>query len=117
MVFLPIVVFVYFKLQARYRTPWLVLASLAFYSYWNYKYLAILVLSLSVNSLIARSLFKKRSFGLLLLGIFFNLGLLGVFKYLAFVTENLNRLGDWEIQVIELSLPLAISFFTFQQIA
>lgn len=50
-------------------------------------------------------------------GILFNLGLLAYFKYTGFFIEGLNSLGLWLIPVPEITLPLAISFFTFQQIA
>jgi len=57
---------------------------------------------------------KKR---LLVFGIISNLSLLGYFKYADFFIENINYVSDSNVPLIELALPLAISFFTFQQIA
>jgi len=54
---------------------------------------------------------------LLTFGIVVNLGLLGYFKYSDFFIENLNTVFDTDISLLHLALPLAISFYTFQQIA
>ena len=63
---------------------------------------------------------NKRSYSakkLLGAGIVFNLGLLGYFKYSDFFIENINALFHSDIKLLHLALPLAISFYTFQQIA
>ena len=63
---------------------------------------------------------KKRTYSaknLLTVGIVFNLGLLGYFKYADFFIQNLNRVFYSEVALWNLALPLAISFYTFQQIA
>ena len=54
---------------------------------------------------------------LLFLGVFFNLLLLGYFKYANFFVDSLSALSRLNIQLETIVLPLAISFFTFQQIA
>jgi D-alanyl-lipoteichoic acid acyltransferase DltB (MBOAT superfamily) len=54
---------------------------------------------------------------MLVLGIAFNLGLLGYFKYANFLLDNINHFNDANIALMDVALPLAISFFTFQQIA
>jgi D-alanyl-lipoteichoic acid acyltransferase DltB (MBOAT superfamily) len=54
---------------------------------------------------------------LLILGILFNVGLLGYFKYAVFFISNVNILLGFSIPLPHITLPLAISFFTFQQIA
>lgn len=51
------------------------------------------------------------------MGIIFNLGLLGYYKYLDFLLYNLNLVTSSDIPLLHLTLPLAISFYTFQQIA
>ncbi len=77
-----------------------------------------------VNFLIGKELsyhrHNKRSYSakkLLGAGIVFNLGLLGYFKYSDFFIENINALFHSDIKLLHLALPLAISFYTFQQIA
>ena len=63
---------------------------------------------------------NKKSYSsktLLTAGVIFNLGLLGYFKYSDFFIANINKATDSHIPLLELALPLAISFYTFQQIA
>ena len=70
------------------------------------------------NSLASDKLNKKISHRhLLIFGIFANLALLAYFKYCDFLIENINWLTGTSVQPLKLMLPLAISFFTFQQIA
>ena len=59
--------------------------------------------------------FSKKS--LLTFGIVSNIALLGYFKYMDFFIENINLASGSEVPLLRLALPLAISFFTFQQIA
>ncbi|WP_374639314.1 MBOAT family protein [Hydrogenophaga sp.] len=126
--FLPLTVVVYFWLcRARWITAaqgWLVLASLFFYSYWKQEYLPLLLGSLLVNFLIGNELSKGRMArsnmprrALLIAGIVGNLLLLGYFKYANFLADNLNAMTGWGLDWPKVVLPLAISFFTFQQIA
>jgi len=126
--FLPVTVIGYFWLcRVRWIAAaqgWLVLASLFFYSYWKLAYLPILLGSLVVNFLIGNELSKRgmpRSQlprrGLLAVGIMGNLALLGYFKYANFFADNINALTGWALDWPKVVLPLAISFFTFQQIA
>jgi D-alanyl-lipoteichoic acid acyltransferase DltB (MBOAT superfamily) len=71
--------------------------------------------SLNKENYRAGHIFSKRS--ILTFGIVSNLALLGYFKYTDFLIENINFLSDSNIPTLNLALPLAISFFTFQQIA
>ena len=59
--------------------------------------------------------FSKKS--LLQIGLVFNIGLLAYFKYADFFISNTNSLVNTDIGLLHLALPLAISFFTLQQIA
>jgi D-alanyl-lipoteichoic acid acyltransferase DltB (MBOAT superfamily) len=99
----------------------LITASLFFYGFWNYTYLPLLITSIIVNYAIGIILLKnqtKNSNNMLyfIFGIAFNLCLLAYFKYTAFILENINSLANSNIKIPEITLPLAISFFTFQQI-
>lgn len=125
-IFLPLSFFIYFfLLQKRLMVgakSFLVFASLFFYSWWNISYLPIILSSLLFNYVIGNSLnenFKKvqvHKKSLLIFGIIANIALLGYFKYTDFLIENFNFF-DTSIPLLHLVLPLAISFFTFQQIA
>ena len=119
--FLPITFFVYFfllrkKLVVCAKT-FLVFASLFFYSWWNPKYLPLILGSMFFNFIIGRKLSSNPSKPLLIFGIIANVALLGYFKYADFFIENVNSLFGTNIDLLNLALPLAISFFTFQQIA
>jgi D-alanyl-lipoteichoic acid acyltransferase DltB (MBOAT superfamily) len=126
--FLPIVFIVYFYLLSKRlivgAKGFLVFASLFFYSWWNVVYLPLILSSMLFNYVIGNSLnenfsnkikISKRS--LLTVGIIANLGLLGYFKYADFFISNANYLIGSNVELLNLALPLAISFFTFQQIA
>jgi D-alanyl-lipoteichoic acid acyltransferase DltB (MBOAT superfamily) len=125
--FLPITFFVYFYLNRQKLTEaakaFLVFASLFFYSWWNIAYLPIILVSMLFNYVVGVSLSKKSEHAkvgkkaVLLFGIIANVALLGYFKYADFLIENLNLVTGANIPLLHLALPLAISFFTFQQIA
>jgi D-alanyl-lipoteichoic acid acyltransferase DltB (MBOAT superfamily) len=124
--FLPVVLAGYFLIGRRsfaMAALWLGLASLAFYGWWNPRYVALLLVSIAVNFVIGRATARARESGLLahakallVVGLVFNLGLLGFFKYANFFVENVNALGAG-LTLPNIILPLGISFFTFTQIA
>lgn len=125
--FLPVTFFVYFYLNKKRLTvaakAFLVFASLFFYSWWNVDYLPIILSSMLFNYVLGIYLSNQASGddlskkSLLVLGIGANVALLAYFKYADFLIENLNALLETDIGKLHLALPLAISFFTFQQIA
>ena len=125
--FLPITFFIYFFLLNRRliigAKGFLVFSSLFFYSWWNITYLPIILTSMLFNYVIGNSLnsnFKKVQLhqkSLLTFGIVSNIVLLGYFKYMDFFIENTNSITGSNYDLLHLALPLAISFFTFQQIA
>lgn len=124
LLFLP-VTFIVFRLLSRAASTerqiiWLTFASLVFYASWEPVYLLLIATSIAVNFALGRLLARGNPRYIrawLLTGICFNLGLLGYFKYTGFFLEGLNALGLWLIPIPEITLPLAISFFSFQQIA
>jgi alginate O-acetyltransferase complex protein AlgI len=96
---------------------WLTALSLFFYAYWNPPYLALLAASIGANYLVGRRLGETRGKTLLILGVAFNLGLIAIFKYAGFFVSTVNTLSGAGLPSPDVVLPLAISFFTFQQIA
>lgn len=98
-------------------------ASLFFYSWWNIIYLPLILSSIIFNYIVGNSLSHHVSQGgrvnkyLLAFSISANLCLLAYFKYSDFFISNVNYLFDSSFSLLHLALPLAISFFTFQQIA
>jgi D-alanyl-lipoteichoic acid acyltransferase DltB (MBOAT superfamily) len=100
---------------------WLNLCSLFFYAWWNPAYLPLLLLSISGNFYLGKQLAKQRHNVhkklLLALGISLNLAVLAYFKYTGFALENINAVWGTSFHAPGIILPLAISFFTFNQIA
>ncbi|QKF77149.1 MBOAT family O-acyltransferase [Arcobacter defluvii] len=119
--FLPITFFIYFYLNSKRLVTlskiFLVVASLVFYSWWNAIYLPLILGSMVFNFLVGQKLGKKNSKFMLTFGIVGNVALLGYFKYADFFIENFNWVLNKDVNLLHLALPLAISYFTFQQIA
>ncbi|MCE0485183.1 MAG: MBOAT family protein [Methylacidiphilales bacterium] len=126
--FLPVTLLLYFLLgrfgSLRWSGCWLTLASLVFYGVWNPWYLFLIVGSIAMNYGIGVGINNARhgraplsAKTLLVLGVTANLALLGYYKYANFFVDSCRTfLGvSWHLPPIV--LPLAISFFTFTQIA
>ena len=107
---------------------WLVLSSLFFYAHWNVIYLPLILMSMLFNFALGTWLaggaapsghMRARISPKLVLtfGIAANIIALGYFKYANFFIENINAVTGWGVALLNIMLPLAISFFTFQQIA
>ena len=97
---------------------WIIVSSLFFYSWWKPEFLLLLLLSVVCNYLLSRVIQASINKGLyLFLGIVFNLLFLFSFKYFDFAVININNIFDTEFSLLNWALPLAISFYTFQQIA
>lgn len=125
--FLPIV-FVSYLLLVRWggksaSGAFLAAASLFFYAWWKPIYLPLILASIGVNYALTRFFLVNPELSIgrrklwLTVGIVFNLGLLGYFKYSWFVVETAAAIVGSDFRIEPLLLPLAISFFTFQQIA
>ncbi len=126
--FLPITLLVFIMLVNRdlhrHSLLWLVFASLFFYGWWKPVYLILISCSIIANYLLGRKvcalsspLQKHSRRILLILGIAGNLASIIWFKYAGFFASNINTAFNINIEVGSIILPLAISFYTFQQIA
>jgi len=128
LLFLPLTLLGYFLLAkvrgAEVAIVWLTFASLFFYAWWKPIYVFLLLGSMGFNFCIGRLLSHAHAKSdrytgraLLVIGVSANLMLLAYFKYAHFVVENVNHLTGASFQLPTIILPLAISFYTFQQIA
>lgn len=125
-VFLPITFIVYFSLNkfklVNLATGWLVVASLTFYSYWKIDYLPLILTSMLFNYSFGKTLSSENNLkinkkAIMIFAIIFNISLLVYYKYFDFLIYNLNKVFHSDFNYMHIMLPLAISFFTFQQIA
>jgi alginate O-acetyltransferase complex protein AlgI len=119
--FLPLVVVGFILLTraglGRASVLWLACASSAFYGWWHISYLPLLFASMTANFLLGRRLARRPSSAMLTLGVTANILLLGYYKYTGFIVKAADQLAGFDWAVPQIALPLAISFFTFQQIA
>lgn len=108
-------------LGPRAARVWIVACSLFFYGWWDYRYVALLLSSVFVNYGLGLWIdntpeHSRRARVIVGLGVVFNLGLLGYYKYANFFVDSLNMVVDTNFTLERIILPLGISFFTFQQI-
>lgn len=119
--FLPVTFYVFFtigKYCRNYAICWLVMMSFVFYAYWDYRYVPLLFCSILFNYFIGRRVEQHRSRYWLFVGIVFNIGLLGYFKYTDFFLTTISVLVAVDyFDLPHIVLPLGISFFTFTQTA
>lgn len=117
--FLPIVLLLYFVTKKELHNPILLIASMIFYAWDEPKYLAIMLLTIVINYLgaILIDKYSNRKKQILLLTILTNLGLLVYFKYFNFIVDNCNNLFHSNISVLDIVMPIGISFYTFQALS
>lgn len=116
--FLPIFLILYYLVPFKVKNIILLIFSLIFYAWGEPIYILLMVFSSIVdytNGLLLKKTDNKRKRKLILIeSIIVNLGLLGFFKYSDFLIENINSLFNLDIGLLNLPLPIGISFFTFQ---
>lgn len=116
--FLPVVLILYFNpicKSRKYRNVVLLLASMFFYIWGEQKFIFVLLLSLFINWQLGKCIADRKNTKIYLIcAIIWNIGILFVYKYMGFALLNLKALHIWNADIISLTLPLGISFFTFQ---
>ncbi|MBQ3969445.1 MAG: MBOAT family protein [Clostridia bacterium] len=121
-IFLPACFLFYFiGRNIKYKNAVLIVFSLIFYAWGEPAIVLLLILSTIVNWLLGLAIDKHRSDKLGKLAVagslVYSLGMLTVFKYLGFIVENLNFILPVDIPVPQITLPIGISFYTFQIIS
>lgn len=121
-VFLLSVFVSHWAVPRRARSWLLIAASYFFYATWRWPYLALLLAVTLFNWAYARFFLRSDGSRPLWPGITVNIGILLYFKYTNFLVQNaatvLQGLGlDWSPDILNITLPLGVSFFTFQGIA
>ncbi len=117
--FIPIFFLIYFIVPEKFKNLVLFIGSLVFYASGEPRYAVLVLLSILVNYVIARLMcgFEKGTAarkGMLAIALSYDVGMLLIFKYAVFIISNIKAAFGLDIAVPTISLPLGISFYTFQ---
>ncbi|MBR2070729.1 MAG: MBOAT family protein, partial [Clostridia bacterium] len=120
--FLPVVILVYFLVPRKAKNYVLLLSSLFFYFYGEQLLVLLMLTTALVDYTMARIIEKFRDSKIipkLALGfsLLFDLGMLCYFKYVDFFISNFNAVFGMEIPLLNIALPIGISFYTFQTLS
>ena len=122
--FLPAVLLLYFLIPKKLRNALLLIASLFFYAWGEPVYVVIMLAVIAVDYLHGLIIQRKKDTGdlrgakiALIAAVVLNLAALGFFKYSNFLIGNLNAVPGVDIPLLELTLPIGISFYTFQSLS
>jgi len=122
-VFLAAVLVLYWATPARYRNIILLVGSYIFYGWWDYRFLALLMISTVVDFTVGKRLYASsedsKRLRWLLTSVSVNLGILALFKYSGFFVDSLSALTEslglgTLNPALRVVLPVGISFYTFQ---
>ncbi len=120
-VFLPIIISVYYISPRRIRNTILFIGSLVFYAWGEPIYITIMLFSTVfdyINGLFIKKYKEtkqnKKAKIVLINSIVVNLGILCFFKYSNFLLDNVNNVFHLSLQLLNIALPIGISFYTFQ---
>jgi len=116
--FLPSVLILYFLAPKKLKNTVLLISSLVFYGWGEPKYVIMMVASIIIGFvsglLIEATNEKSKKKLIITINIIINLGFLGFFKYSNFFIENFNSVTGLSLNLLNVALPIGISFYTFQ---
>lgn len=121
--FLPVVLFLYFLSDRKYKNSILLIASIFFYSWGGPKFIFAILITTALDFILANQIYRSKKYKLLflILSLSLNVSLLFYFKYSNFFIDNINTFFSWLgmsqfASVAEIILPIGISFYTFESI-
>ncbi len=117
--FLPITLALYYLAPGKWKNTVLFFCSLVFYSWGEVRLFPVMAAAILINYTAGLGIEhfranKRAKLGFLLYSIIGSLGMLGFFKYTDFFIRNINAVSGAHLQLLQLTLPLGISFYTFQ---
>lgn len=121
--FLPVTLLLYYAAPEVLKNPVLLLFSLVFYAWGEPIYVMLMIFSILFNYLMGLDIEERKRTGArsakksLIFTIAVDIGLLGFFKYYGFFTENLNHILPFDLPSVDVTLPVGISFYTFQTLS
>lgn len=121
-IFLPLMLFLYYLADKKYRNYILLVMSLCFYAYLGVDLLVVLLISISINYLGSYLLHifsedRKISKFILAITIILNIIYLGYYKYFDFIVMNINNIFSANIEFRNVIMPIGVSFYTFKAIS
>lgn len=128
LLFLPVFFILYFLLSQnlKYQNYLILVSSIFFYGFWDYRFVALLLLNTVIDYYFGLALFKEKrekiKKKILFCAIFLNLGILFFFKYFNFFINSFNALSvsigfHPNINTLNIILPIGISFYTFHSLS
>jgi alginate O-acetyltransferase complex protein AlgI len=123
--FLPLFLLVYYNLPSRWRNLWITLASYVFYGWWEPWFVSLMLFTTVMDFIWGQVITspgatQAQRKGAVIACVITNLSLLGFFKYYIFAAETLNHLlatvGTRQFAVLQVVLPIGISFYTFHSL-
>lgn len=119
--FLPVILLAYYVTPKIIKNLILLIFSLFFYAWGEPKYIIIMIVSIIIGYIMGILIEKakinnktKLAKNYLVLDVVINVGILFYYKYIGFATENLNKIPAIDMKIIDIALPIGISFYTFQ---
>lgn len=121
-IFLPIMLLLYFIVPKKFKNAIMILASLIFFAWGEIRYIFIMLLLAIMDFFCGRKITqywenKNKKLFYLLIDIIVNLLILFFFKYADFIISNINTVTGWEIPLLNIPLPIGVSFNTFQSLS
>ncbi len=117
--FLPAVILLYFAVPGKKKNVVLLLASLVFYAWGELRYTLLMLVMITQGYILGRLIDSKRRWSKFFLttSVVISLGVLGYFKYAGFFLESFAAVTGIAVPVLKVTLPIGISFYTFQVIS
>ena len=117
--FLPALIIIYFITPKKYKNIILLIASLVFYFYGEPKYVFLMITEIIIAYIgaILIDKYNNQSKNILITTIFIHVFLLIIFKYTDFIIQTINDISNANIKLLNIALPIGISFYTFQIIS
>ena len=117
--FLPALIIIYFITPKKYKNIILLIASLLFYFYGEPKYVFLMIAEIVIayTGAILIDKYKNQSKNILIITLFIHVFLLIIFKYTDFIIQTINDISNANIKLLNIALPIGISFYTFQIIS
>lgn len=117
--FLPALIIIYFITPKKYKNIILLIASLLFYFYGEPKYVFLMIAEIVIAYIgaILIDKYKSQSKNILIITLFIHVFLLIIFKYTNFIIQTINDISNANIKLLNIALPIGISFYTFQIIS